>query len=152
MQELTQETLKSVLNYDPETGVFTWKERPWLLGKQKTFNVRFADKQAGSKGTNGYMHVGINKKDYYLHRLSWLYVYGYMPSKIDHIDTIRSNNKIQNLRIATNSENAQNVIKCHPNNKYSGLLGAHYDKNRSKFYSVIMIKGKENSLDGLILE
>jgi hypothetical protein len=65
---------------------------------------------------------------------------------IDHIDTNRSNNAINNLREAYYSENAQNIKNYHPNNKYSKLLGAHYDKNKQKFYSVIVTKGKKKWL------
>jgi len=63
----------------------------------------------GSKAVNGYIETSINRKRYYLHRLIWLFHYGYLPKCIDHIDGDRLNNKIENLREATFSQNSLNM-------------------------------------------
>ena len=92
-ETLTQEYLKSILDYDLDTGIFTWK-----INKAK--RTKIGDIAGWSY--NGYREIEINDKKYKAHRLAWLYVYGEMPNKlIDHIDGNRSNNKISNLREAT---------------------------------------------------
>jgi hypothetical protein len=70
MKELTQEYLKSILHYNPDTGIFIWKERKNLIGKQKVFNTRFSGKNAGSLNTIKYIAIRINDIDYLAHRLA----------------------------------------------------------------------------------
>lgn len=127
---LTQETLKSLLHYDPKTGVFT-------RGKSK-------NKAAlGTKRKDGYMQIFVNGGPHLSHRLAWLYMYGYNSSKyIDHIDNVKSNNCISNLRECTNSENLQNRISPQSNNKTSKYLGVTFEKQTNKFRAQICIKGK----------
>lgn len=133
MQELTQEYLKSVLDYDPLTGVFTWKK-----GLK---NNPYSGKQAGSKHNQGYLCIRIMRKSYLSHRLAWFYIHNEWHDQIDHKDTIRNNNWISNLRPATNQTNNNNRIKCHKNN-LSGLLGVSFCKIMSKYVSRIMVDGK----------
>ena len=149
--ELTQKRLKERVNYNPDTGIFTWKAR--LLNEFKSeinmnkFNSQLLDNPVGTKKNDGYLILLIDGKSYRLHRLAWLYVYGVMPdSDIDHINSVRDDNRICNLRQATRSENMQNLKKAMINNKSSGLLGVSYDKKLQKFYSRIGIKGKRKYL------
>ena len=101
---ITQERLKELLHYDPETGVFTW-----LVGKG---NVK-AGVTAGGKTALGYMGIGIDRKDHLAHRLAWLYIYAVLPPDgIDHINGVRSDNRIVNLRPATQAQNCQNRRKA----------------------------------------
>ena len=106
---ITQEYLKSVLSYDPETGIFTWKYRQGLIGKKISWNTRYSEKQAGTIDPVGYLGIAIEYKRYYAHRLAWLYMTGELPKKyIDHLNGNKSDNRFLNLREATNSENQQN--------------------------------------------
>ena len=96
---LTQERLKELLSYDPETGVFTWLTK---RGKGEAGAI------AGSPHNMGYVRIGIGGKAYLAHRLAWLYVHGHMPSEIDHRNRIGTDNRISNLRPATHIQNTFN--------------------------------------------
>lgn len=147
MIELTQEYLKEILDYDPETGVFTWKERNLKYFKStramNAFNKKNANRIAGSVHYEGYIVITINKKTYQSHRLAWLYVYGHLPkNEIDHINHIKHDNKISNLREATKSQNLQNQIKAQKDNKSTALLGVHFNKRNNNFNASIRKDGK----------
>jgi hypothetical protein len=127
-QMLNQSYLKSILHYDAETGVFIRKR---------------TKKIAGCITSKGYIYIGINRKQIFAHRLAWLYVYGIMPpEQVDHINRNRSDNRISNLRLCNNIENAQNA-KLNKNNK-SGFKGVSWEKNRKKWqvYVYINKRGK----------
>ena len=131
---ITQERLKEVLSYDPETGIFTWK-----VGKR---NQVYAGREAGSVVKLGYRMIKIDGHSYLTHRLAWLYFYGELPAlDIDHRDGNPSNNKIDNIRLATDSENLQNQ-KRHKNNS-SGYIRVHWDKEYKKWCANISINKKQ---------
>jgi hypothetical protein len=118
---MNQEQLKQILNYDPDTGIFTWKV---ANGRR----VKIGE-IAGRTTNTGHRQIGINNKQYLQHRLAWLYVYGTMPSKnIDHINGIRNDNRIANLREATHLENHQNRSKTIKNS--TGYLGVVLTRGR----------------------
>lgn len=129
---LTQAELQSQLNYDHETGIFTW-----IKAKKGTF----ANSIAGSKRPDGYIIIGINQNDYRAHRLAWLYVYGYLPKYIDHINHIKDDNKISNLRPATKQQNAFNT-KLNVNST-SKVRNVTFNKSKNKWKSYIKINGKQ---------
>lgn len=139
MSILTQEYLKSILNYDHDTGVFKWKHRSDI---PKEINARFSSMMTGEKLDHGYRRIVINSKKYYAHRLAWLYVNGYFPKiTIDHIDGDKSNNKISNLREATYSQNQCNLGTA--KNNRSGLKGVTYDKRQNNWFARIKINKKQ---------
>jgi hypothetical protein len=106
MTELTQERLKELLHYDPETGIFT--NLTQRGGHAKKGAV------AGTKNSIGYVCIRIDYDQYRAHRLAWLYVYGEFPEKfIDHMNEIRDDNRIINLRLATHQENLHNIFIFH---------------------------------------
>lgn len=118
---LTQEMLKELLDYDPETGIFTWKKRVLSKGRES----RKSGKIAGSLNPQGYLELRINNNHYYCHRLAWLYFYGVLPiGCIDHINQIKDDNRIKNLRIASKSLNTVNS-KIRSDNK-SGSRGVSF--------------------------
>jgi hypothetical protein len=129
---MTQDQLKKILSYDPETGLFHWKIKP---------SKRFAKgMQAGSLG-DGYIRIHTNGRQYGAHRLAWLYVHGVEPEhQIDHINGNPSDNRIVNLRQATQMENAQNIRKPQKNNSH-GNLGVTYDPKKKLWRTRISING-----------
>ena len=127
---LTQEYLKSILDYDLDTGIFTWKV-------SKANRTKVGDVAGWSY--NGYREIEINNKAYKAHRLAWLYVYGEMPKKlIDHVDGNRSNNKISNLREATYQENSENYKT--PKTNKSGVKNVSWYKSLNKWVVSISIR------------
>jgi hypothetical protein len=115
--------LRNLLDYDQETGLFTWKFRPEL---RKEVNTRFAGKPAGCitkySRQKQYHSIRVNDVLYLSHRIAWAYVHGEWPELgIDHIDGNGLNNRITNLRLATQSENVSNRAK--QTNNTSGFKG-----------------------------
>lgn len=118
---LTQERLLQVIAYDKGSGVFTRLDSGEATG---TVNGR------------GYVCLKIDGKNYLAHRLAWLYIYGSWPENyLDHIDRDKTNNRIQNLRNVTNSQNQRNVEE-------SSSRGVWFDSARGKFTARIKIMGK----------
>ena len=133
---LTQEYLKSILDYDCETGIFKWKV-------SNSPRVKIGD-ITGCLHHTGYLFIRINKKQYLAHRLAWLYVNGNWPKDmIDHIDGIRNNNKISNLRQASRTENQQNSKLSKRNT--SGIKGISWHKASKKWQVAFKINGKSKT-------
>jgi hypothetical protein len=129
---LTQARLKELLHYDPETGVFTWRE--FRRGKAVAGSV------AGSLNPTGYIHIYVDNNPYKAHRLAWLYTNGAWPEKfIDHINGVRDDNRLCNLRAVTNQENVCN-IKNARSDSTTGLLGV--GARRNKFVATVRHKGQ----------
>lgn len=115
---LSRERLCELLDVDTEKGIFTWRNT--MGGKAQK------GQQAGTKQKAGYITIRIDKKDYFAHRLMWLYVYGAMPLlHIDHIDRNKSNNKPTNLRLATPKQNSENMFRMSTNT--SGHRGVRFE-------------------------
>jgi len=131
MEKLTQERLKEVLLYDFETGIF--------VRRINVSNIK-SGAIAGSKLKTGYMEVGIDNVSYLQHRLAWLYVHGYFPeNQIDHIDRVRDNNRLGNLREVSRSCNSMNSYKRSDNT--SGIKGVCWDKGAGLWKSRISLNG-----------
>ena len=126
---ITQKELKELLHYDPDTGVFTWKVQ---RGKVKRGDI------AGCKDKEGYPMVTISRRMYFAHRLAWLYVYGEWPSLVDHINRDKSDNRIKNLRIATNQENCRNRESSGKSNH----KGVYWQKSHKRWVARISINGE----------
>ena len=130
---LTQEKLYSILNYDQDTGIFTWKVNRRNKAKINTV--------AGYKESEGYIVISVFGKSYKAHRLAWLYVYGELPNEyIDHINGNKSDNKIENLRICTNAENQWNSKISSKN--VSGVKGVHWCNTKKRWKAKLSINGK----------
>lgn len=127
---LTQAYLREILDYDSETGVFTWKVA--------TAHRVKVGQQAGSPDSNGYITIRIDGKLYYAHRLAWFYVHGVWPTKhLGHENQIKHHNWIKNLRDSTPAQNLQNRGK--QRNNTSGFKGVSFHKQCNKWVARIKI-------------
>lgn len=122
---LTQANLRELLSCDKETGGWTWIKKP-----SKYANIRIGQ-PAGSLNKDGYIYIKINGYNYPSHRLVWLYFYGYSPTKprplIDHINQVKTDNRLCNLREASYAENALN--KGGHSDSLSGIKGVYRRRN-----------------------
>jgi hypothetical protein len=101
VSELTQARLQELVTYDADTGLFEWSHPPKNHPSLKAYI-------AGGIST-GYVLIKIDGRKYKAHRLAWLYVHGEWPSMdVDHINGCPLDNRIQNLRLATNPQNQAN--------------------------------------------
>jgi len=126
--KITHSELLQRINYDPETGIFTW---PGSLNNQ------WLGKQAGCIGAKGYRVIEISKVRYPAHRLAWFIVTGKWPlNQIDHINMIKDDNRFVNLREATNSQNKRNN-KLRADNT-SGFKCVHWRDDYKKW--VVAVK------------
>ena len=131
-QELTQERLKELLNYDSETGIFIWLERRGSTPKGS---------RAGAANTNGHIKIVVMGVAYLAHRLVWLYHSGMWPAnEIDHVNGVRDDNRRCNLRECTHAENMQN--RRTPSNNKSGHIGVSWSSAAGKWAARIQSSGK----------
>jgi outer membrane protein assembly factor BamB len=138
---LTQERLKELLSYDPETGEFKWLVQ--ISNRVPKGSL------AGSLHHTGYHHIRIDKRCYSAHRLAWLYVKGVWPiACLDHKDTDKANNRFINLREATTRENALNVTLN--SNNTSGYKGVSFDKATGKYKAYVGVAGKKKRLGSFV--
>lgn len=113
---LTLERLREALTYDPTTGEFRWL-------KKTAQRVQVGEPAGGTGHPSGYCHIRLDGRRYPAHRLAWFHVYGTWPKVlIDHINGVRDDNRIANLREADRSINAQNEHGLRANNT-SGYPG-----------------------------
>src|SRR3990167_3120706 len=106
---ISQQRLKELLSYNPNTGEFTRLVATGIHGCNKAGVVVGC---LSDHPTQGYILIRVNNDGilYRAHRLAWLYVYGFWPpADIDHINGNRSDNRIVNLRSVTRSQNLQNM-------------------------------------------
>lgn len=135
MSNLSIERVKHLLLYFPESGEFFWKRRVGNI---------VAGTPIKRTNSHGYCVITVDGKTYKAHRLAWLYCMGYMPNGvIDHINGIRTDNRISNLRDVSISVNANNRHKPNKNN-ISGFLGVSV--NRGVFVAGIRDNGKKRHL------
>lgn len=138
-QQLTAEGLKNLLHYDSGTGHFTWIKR---CGKRGVVG-----KVAGTVDFGGYVVITINGKRHKAHRLAWLYVHGRWPAvAMDHINGVRTDNRLENLREANWSENQHN--RKRQRNNQSGYMGVSWDRHARKWRAGIRAGGRSENLGG----
>lgn len=134
---LTQERLKHVLQYAPETGLFYWRNPTNQCVKTGAI--------VGCANSAGYLRVMIDQRSYLLHRLAWLYVHGVWPAvNIDHINGNPLDNRIENLRECTQAENVGNSRMQRRNT--SGIKGVSFNKASGKWVASIAKNSKARCL------
>lgn len=131
---ITQAYLKKIFDYKDGN----------LIRKVKTSNRVNVGDVVGSNNGNGYLRMAVLGKYFYVHRIIFMWNFGYFPNEIDHIDGNRTNNKIENLREATHSENGKNLT-LRKSNKV-GINGVRFDADRNKWYSSICVNKKKKHL------
>ncbi len=148
---ITPFEIRELLDYNPEPGLFVWKERLIRPGHRtdKMWNADNANKQAGYVDAHGYVRITLTVKGqkHYIkaHRLVWFWVTGaWPPEDIDHINMDRSDNRIANLRLATRAENRTNT-RAQSNSK-SGIKGVSFDKVNNLWRVNITKDGKTKNL------
>jgi hypothetical protein len=128
-QPLTAEKLREYLRYDPETGYFSWLQF-----------TRYVGKRAGYLNAQGYRRIELLNRGYQAHQLVWLYVHGELPpTEIDHLNGLRDDNRIENLRLASRFTNTQNVGLR--SNNTTGFAGVTFYKPSKKWRAQINTNG-----------
>ncbi len=131
---LTAEKVRELLDYDPETGAIHWR-----VSVNNRVKVGVL---AGWKRPDGYLQIRIDGKLYKAHRLALLIINGTWPTdQVDHINGVRDDNRITNLREASRSLNQQNQMRPRSDNT-SGYLGVSWNSACKSFMARIMIQGK----------
>lgn len=141
----TVKQLRELLTYNPETGELVWKPRGLRhfvsRGACKTWNKRFAGTEAGNINAHGYRAIKLPASLQYAHRIAWAMHTGSWPAdQIDHINQRRDDNRISNLREATNQQNMKNQTRLKTNK--SGATGVHWCNRRSKWVAQIKNDGR----------
>lgn len=133
MTELTQALIHEYLDYNPLTGELTWIKKP---SKKINKNTR-----AGVLKSSGYRQISFMGKSYPEHRLIWFYMHGKFPDEhLDHINQIRDDNRLSNLREVTISENARNRSR---HESRVDEVGIWWCKRRKRYIAEITLKGKK---------
>ena len=134
---VTQERLKELFDYQDGQLI-------WTVKKAQSIKIGTAAGWA-NRDVHGqqYMNIELDGKSYKSHRLVFMYHHGYFPKRVDHIDGNRFNNRIENLREVTASQNAQNS-KFRKNNK-SGFKNVHFEKRNQKWRVLLQVDGVAKS-------
>lgn len=129
---LTLADVSKALSYDSQDGAFYWRKADGSKGLR-----------AGGLCSQGYGRIKIAGKSYKAHRLAWLMFYGEWPKDmIDHINGNRSDNRIANLRLATNAQNQMNRAKPSRNNQTGTFLGVNFNKQANAYAARIKFGAK----------
>ena len=133
--DLTADFVRSILDYDPETGILTWRRKAGINGKG---NFKVGD-VAGSR-KKGQIMIGVCDQRYCAHRLAWLWMTGKWPSEIDHVNRDPFDNRWVNLREATRSQNNANKPSTSP------FKGVSFDKRKNAWRARVKVNRKERWL------
>jgi hypothetical protein len=137
MENLCHNRLTELLVYEPETGHFFWR----VSGRKRKIGA-----QAGRVMKKGYRQLTLDYAPYLEHRLAWFYIHKEWPKfYIDHINEVKSDNRICNLRDVDQTTNLLNQSKPQKNNN-SGFRGVSFIKTNGKYRAQLMIRGKQHHL------
>ena len=125
--------MKEYMDYNRDTGVFTW-----IKHRCQTATT---GRQVTCRCPKGYVILGWNGRYYKAHHVAWWWVTGEMPDgELDHINNIRDDNRFCNLRPASSAQNNHNRLK--PNNNTSGVKGVNWHKHQKRWVARIAVNGK----------
>ena len=135
--------LRERLHYDPETGKLFWKDHE---GMPKWWRVRYAEKEAFTYiNPDGYHQGSVDCIRLKCHRVAWAIYYGKWPEQqLDHINGVRADNRIKNLRGASNQENQRNAAM--KKNNTSGVNGVYWHKRSKKWVARMVVDRKVKHL------
>ena len=150
--KLTKSLIRDLLNYNEDSGLFTWKERDASWFKRETscnaWNARYSGKEAGTLSVNaaGYPRVFIRVlgKGYVASRLAFIWMGEDLPKQVDHLDRDSTNNSWINLRCSTHRENMRNKSKS--KNNTSGVTGVTWNTQAGKWKARVEVGNKEHFL------
>lgn len=136
-RELTPEYIRNRLRYEHSTGLFFWNHSEEM---PVYWNKRFANERAGCK-THRYIKIVVNARPCLGHRLAWIYVHGEIPRhmRVDHINGDGADNRIENLRLATQSNNLINWTRTRENGLPRGI---HWYGPTGKWVAKIQLRGR----------
>ena len=128
--------ISTLLRYDPDTGDLYWRvtKSPKAAAGQK----------AGSVNQHGHVNLQIDKKMYAAHQIVFLLHHGYIPKEIDHINRVKTDNRIENLRPCTSTQNKGNIGLLRTNS--TGIRGVSRNSRSGKYHAQIKINGKQTYL------
>lgn len=141
---ITFEEAKELFIYDRETGIIKWRKR--FNGRQNAGLVAGTTRYS----SDGYTKIGIRGKQYFAHRIAMLFAYGFYGDglEVDHINHIRDDNRLVNLRFVTTTGNNRNRSR-HSNNT-TGVTGVTYSKVRRKYVARIHVDGVNINLGAFV--
>jgi len=138
---LTIEQLHSLLRYDPDTGLLWWRRCP-----NSNLYHTWQTTPAGSLHHEGYIQIRVMRRPLLAHRVAWALYYGEWPHlTVDHRNTIRTDNRIENLRLATFNQQAHNSVI--PRNNTSGTKGVSFNVREKKWRASILANGQYHGRD-----
>lgn len=142
MAKLTQQVMRTLLEYNQETGILVWRTRQqqWFksVANCTAWNKQNAGHIAFTNPLSGYLSGRIFNRPYLAHRVIWLWMVGRWPDQeIDHINRVRNDNRWFNLREVTRAENARNLSTRADNS--SGAHGVMWDARRGRWRAYINI-------------
>jgi hypothetical protein len=130
MKHIKHNRLLELLDYNPDTGLFTWKATRKRLAKVGT--------EAGSTNGSGYRQISVDGKLYLAHRLAWFYCFQEWPkNNIDHINGIRADNRLDNLQDVTQNKNIQKASRTVSSSGFRNVR-----KIYNKYQAHIKVRGK----------
>lgn len=133
MDEDFYNRLRDAIEYEPRTGILRWRKKRRRVNKGDV---------AGSAHNLGYIRITFEYRSLFAHRVAWLLIHGEWPTgEIDHINGIKTDNRLENLRLATRLENSRNR-KRQKNNK-CGVKGVSLHRNSGKWRAAISIDRKQ---------
>ena len=136
-----QEIARAALDYDPTTGVLTWRHR---LERSPSWNTRYAGTPAGygtRQANTSYLQINLNGRKLMGHRLAFLMMTGKIPKEVDHRDMNGLNNRWANLRPCTRSQNKMN--RGWQSNALIEFKGVTYTHTGRRYRARIKLVGKE---------